>query len=201
MRTIGLGFILLLGLFTGACTQGGVTSYAVAPGQYRQAFEASRQVLRDERWLVERVDAAQGVLTTQRRADLPAGDAYGTLENVMNRQIRHVRITFVPADGASRPVPLPDPASPELSSTTPDLTEGDVPLVMRVRVLVERVQRPGQRPATNSIRLSSYAIDPELVARGQQPLHSEPAGEDQAMAAEIARAIAASAGLSAVARP
>lgn len=188
-------------LTLGGCAAGSAQC-AVPAGAYSATFEAARNVLRDERWLIERVDASAGVLTTQRRADLVVDDAAGTLENLANRQLRHVRITFEPAEGGAAPIPPADAQDPERTSLSPDLTAGDVPLVMKVSVLIERVQRPGRRVQSDSIRLTSYSSDPALAERGLEPQFAAAAGNDAVMAGNLARRIAERAGLrSDAARP
>lgn len=193
-------FISILGLACqclGGCA-GGADTFAVPAGQYDATFETARQVLRDERWLIERVDAQAGVISTQRRTDVLAGSFYFTVENLANRQQRFVRVLFAPQGGAAAPSPAPDPADPTLSSTSPDLTAAPVPLVMSVRVFIDRIEEPGRRLSTASTRLVSYTSDPVLIERGMEPSYRVAKGEDQPMAARIAQEIARRMGLSAV---
>jgi hypothetical protein len=58
--------------------------------------------------------------------------------------------------------------------------------VMRVSVLVDRVERPGWRASSKAVRLSSFAIDPERGSGDDVPSYITPAGEDRKFAERIA---------------
>lgn len=155
---------------------GRVTLPMVEPGQYRAVFNAARDVLVDQRLMLDRVDAELGVITTR-----PIDAALAGPEDFFNRQLRVVRVEFRPvgvsaADSVGRPA-----------------LDG-VPLELDVRVLVYRVQEPGWRPSATSVLLGTRATDPELVRRGLHPASTSPLREDEAasrrIAAEIMRAAA-----------
>lgn len=181
----------------------------IPAGDYARAFDAARHELRDAGFVLERVDAWSGVITT--RASTSAGFATPwssdqssigqELGDFAHRNRRIVRITFEPAPPAPPAPPTPptpsaangEPAAPRtepFAEPTTDLRAADTDLVMRIRVIVERVQQPGWRIDTSSIRQSSYATDPALVARGMQPTFAVPREEDPLLAARLARRIA-----------
>jgi hypothetical protein len=180
-----------------AAMLGGCASNAGAPpgvevsaAGYADAFEAARDVLRERRWLLERVDAPQGVLTTQPRSepglarpwDAPPGLDQAT-EDLLHRQQRVVRIAFVTRGMSDDHFPATDPQR--------DLLDEPVDTVMRVHVGVERIERPGQRVPVDAIRLASRTIDPELEAQGLLPRYVVELREDPRLGSDIEREIAA----------
>lgn len=176
----------------------------IPAGDYAAAFDAARHELRDAGFILERVDAWSGVITT--RASTSAGFATPwssdqssigqELGDFAHRNRRIVRITFEPAAPPAPPTSAAASAEPASPPTEPaaepvgDLRAAETDLVMRIRVIVERVQQPGWRIDTSSIRQSSYATDPALVARGMQPTFAVPREEDPLLAARLARRIA-----------
>src|SRR5690606_38676825 len=129
------------------CASGGPTEVAIGPGEYAAAFNAARDVLRDARFEIDRVDARAGVITT-----VPKTTTWRDLEDVLNRHGRRVRVSFDPAGEAAEPDTIRDL-----------LTEEPGELVMRVRVVVEREQRPGWRLESSAAHLSTRAGDPALA--------------------------------------
>jgi hypothetical protein len=87
-----------------------------------------------------------------------------------------VRISFEPpgpvAGGAADPH---DPAAGES--------------IMYVRVILDRIYRPGWRLSTTAINLSTRATDPALVQRSMQPRYDVAYDEDRLLAARITRDI------------
>lgn len=165
------------------------TTLRIPAGKYAAAFDAARHELRDAGFMLERVDAYTGIITTW-----PSGSAgfatpwsqdQSTVRQEFNdffqRHNRTVRITFEPAEPATLPA----------GENPPDLRALDADLLMRTRVVVERNYRPGWRINTTSIRHSTYATDPDLVARGMQPGYSVARAEDRLLAQRIAERIAA----------
>lgn len=139
---------------------------------YERAFQAARDELREQGYLLERVDVHAGVISTQRSG------AVRELNDLTSRQRHYVRVTFSPPAG-------------EIGGDT-SADAGVAPLgdrTMLVRVIVERVQRPGWRPSSVDARLTSTAIDPTLDARGLRPVYAVADDEDPALASRIARAI------------
>ncbi|MBX3404200.1 MAG: hypothetical protein KF699_12395 [Phycisphaeraceae bacterium] len=162
------------------------TTARIPAGQYAAAFDCARRELRDAGFTLERVDAWSGVITT--RPGTSAGfmtpwsghqsTVAQELGDFAHRHQRIVRITFEPAE--------PRDADPG------DLRAFDADLLMRTRVVVERVHVPHWRIDRSTIRHSSYATDPALVARGMQPSYAVPREEDPLLAARLTRRIIAS---------
>ncbi len=176
--------ILLLGGCTTVPDNGG--RFEVPGGRYAAAFDAARAALVDMRFELDRVDARVGVVQT-----LPKGTAgWATpwdqeqssieqeVEDVNNQQYRRVRVVFEPQEAAG--------GAPE----EVDLRVLGAPLSGRVEVYVDRVRRPGWRPATSAIRSSSYAEDPLLTGRSMWPRYTVPIRRDTALEARLAVEIA-----------
>lgn len=150
-------------------------------------FDLARDILREEGFVLDRVDAQGGVITT--RAKTTAGfatpwhsdqsTASQEVEDLASRQQRTVRITFEAPNGTM----FEDLRSAEAAGT--ESTE----LTMTVRVIVERMSRPGWRVNTTSVRLSSYCIDTELRDRGMAGQYAVAREDDQDLAERLANEI------------
>ncbi len=174
--------MLALGLlaFTAGCsTGGGPTTLSLAAGDqasYEAAFRAARDELRDQGYLLDRVDVIAGVITTQ-RTGTPRD-----LADLAHRQQHSVRVTFTPPAAEEAEAP---PGEGAFTSAAGGRT-------MQVRVIVDRIYRPGWRvPSSSSVRFSSVATNPELEARGLQPLYSTAIAEDRDLAAKLTADLAA----------
>lgn len=169
-----------------------ITSRRFTSGAYAGesgAFDLARDVLREEGFMLDRVDAAAGVITTRPKTtagvatpwDSEQSSAEQEIDDLANRQQRTVRITFEPVD---RPTPLATAAASGVAAATSEAPEPVADEVgwsdlrqtslsqiggemrMSVRVIVERLNRPGWRVNPVSVRLSTYAIDTDLRQRG-----------------------------------
>ena len=179
----------------GACSGTGPTTFDVAPAEYNRAFSEAREVLRDYHFTVQRVDAASVVITTQPKLTAGLGtpwdDEQSSLrdewEDFTNSQRRRVRITFEPKAASA----AADSTTTENLAGSPfiDLMHVNEPIIARVEVTVDRVERPGWRPATKSVRLSNRTRDPELEDRAMYPDYSVPERRDDALGARIVREI------------
>ncbi len=136
--------------------------FAVSAGSYDSAIDASRAVLADYGFELDRVDAAGGVVTTQdkRTAGLATpwdgeqSTARQEWEDFINRQSRQVRVVFEPADGGD--------------ATRGDLRDADasgVGIEGRVEVVLYRYNRAHRRLQTEAVYLSSYSGDPLMQRR------------------------------------
>src|SRR5204863_5465704 len=108
------------------------------------------------------------------------------IEDLVHNQQRTVRITF---EAPAFRSPLATPSAETPSAVAPDdagLAQRAGPMTMRVRVIEERIQRPGWRIGAASIRLSSRALDPELARRQMQPQYEVALSEDRVLGARIA---------------
>lgn len=158
----------------GGCASSIEPTVSLEASQYVPAFQAAREVLRAERYEIDRVDARAGVMSTQPNPTVLRG-----LDDFADRLRRVVRVEFVPATGHS------------LDPTRQDLTETGVPVIMHVRVTVQRVYYPGWRPSTCSVRLGGRHLDDDLVARDMQPTYEVGVREDEPLAGELAAKIMA----------
>lgn len=153
----------------------------LAPTQYEIGFNAVRDHLRRMGFTLERIDAAEGVITTRPRAsagllipwDLTQSDGVQERREALTPVERTVRVSFEPLAGG-RPIDQPEAA-----------------MEVRVRVGLARVRRPGFRASPVSIRLSGYAIDPKRYERGVGGRQAIPHGRDPALEERIASAIRA----------
>ena len=141
----------------------------IAAGEYQTAFAAARDVLRDNRFSLERVDAGAGVITTQRSTTMREA------VDVIQRRARFVVVSFAPAAGGSEPAG--------------DVRDANLPLAMTVKVVIERIEVPGWQIPPSSVRLASRTSDPEKAAAELEPLYTVAVGEDRELADAMAEQI------------
>ncbi len=208
MRTIPLMLLGLLLTLAGcqSAPPAGPTAFRLGSGTYEVAFNAARDVLSEYRFELDRIDARGGVLTTRPKATSGLATPWDReqvgldqeLEDLASQQQRRVRISFLP-EGSAAPAVGSAPDEPAEIVDVPveptvmpaDMLEYRGRVAMRVSVRVERLQRPGWRPGTKSVGLSTFTVDPELERRGQIPAYFEDLGEDRRLASKIASEIAA----------
>jgi hypothetical protein len=163
----------LIGML-GGCSVTGPAEFAVPAGEYAGAFSASREVLRECRFDLERIDAGEGVLSTLPKHssgiftpwDTEQSSIAAELDDSVNHQSRRVRIVFDPSDAPH-----------------------DAARTGRVEVVVYRLQDYSLRPSTRAIQFSTRAVDPLNSARGVYPQYEVPTTQDPAFASRLARAI------------
>jgi hypothetical protein len=176
-----LTLLVLWGLLAAGCSNAyRVPEFSVPAGGYAAAFDATREVLREYRFELERVDARAGVITT--RAKSTAGMATPwdreqttfkqEVEDLLNNQRRIARVQFR-AEGAEPGGPMPPEA----------------PLIGRVEVTVYRVQTPGLRPSSRAIVTTNAATDPELLSQRIGASFEVEEAEDRELAWRLARRI------------
>ena len=169
--------------FAGAVATAG-QDVRVDAGGYAALFDASRRVLRERGFVLERVDATQGVITTRPRDARPwpgvselrvtsAGDA---TEDLLNNQARRVRIVFVRADDTDATEPRP-----------PTPTDA---AIARVSVAIERAWTPTRRPEARVPTMTRNSEDPALSRRGMGGQWSGVVRQDEALAQLLAEQIA-----------
>lgn len=177
------------------------TGIIIPAGKYTQAFDAARDAVRELRFDLERVDARQGVLSTRAKPtdglatpwDLEQTTTEQELEDLVNQQSRKVRIVFT-ARGQTSPggattdelgdlPPLQDAPMPQ------DLLSHPGSVTMRVLVTRSRTQRPGWRLSTNSVRSSTFAIDPARGETADDAEFESPAGEDRDLATRVLESV------------
>lgn len=148
----------------------------------RGVFEVARETLRDNGYMLERVDAVSGVITTRPKTTAGIATPWHSdqstfeqeLSDFANRQQRIVRITFAPVGRTQH----------ELAPDDLRATAGQID--MTVRVVVERLNRPGRKVDTTSVRMSSYFTDTELESRGLSWQYAVADEEDRALAERLA---------------
>ncbi len=171
----------------------------VSAEQYDAAFEAAQETLRRLGFLLERVDARAGVITTRPKTTGGLATLWhreqatlgAEFEDALHRQRRTVRIEFAPETPPTGQAP-PSSVSPAAEAPT------DVPASptrLRVRVILERMNRPLHRIDTDSITSSTYAVDPYLPGRGTERDYAVPFAEDRELAQWIVDEIVDEAGL------
>jgi hypothetical protein len=164
----------------------------VPAANYAQTFEAAKATLREYRFVIERVDARAGVITTQAKGtaglitpwDKEQTTTRQELEELINQEVRTVRVEFIPVG-----TPEKDPViSARKATLTPadqanadliDLRDLGQDLQCRVIVAVDRLHRPGRLLSTKTIRGTRNYEDPDLNRRSIAPLSSESLGRDE----------------------
>ncbi len=186
--------VVVTGLWTGGCAAPGRGEVVIAPGDYPAAFEAAAEVIRDARFDMDRVDARAGVISSSPRVatgialpwDMAGSTPERQFEDLLNRHARRIRITFEPVEAMEG-----TGGAGGVGGAAPDLLAAEpMPLVMRVRVLVEREQRPGWRLDSTAISLSRRAGDPALAQRGMEPGYTVVVREDPDLGERLAERIA-----------
>ncbi len=174
-----MSVLMLIVLMLGGCAQTPDSSpLTISSARYAEAFDTARMVLRDNRFELNRVDAAEGVIVSSAHRsaglatpwDVDQSSFSQEAEDLLHRQQRVVRVTFERADGGS-----------SLSA------EGE--LVVRVGVVVQRLYQPGLRIATGALSRSSHARDPELIRRRMQPVYTVSRTKDPKLAARLVEQI------------
>lgn len=197
-----MGGLLASGCATRVATTAGQQATPLTAGQYSTTFDAARRVLRDRGFILERVDARAGVITTQPKTtaglatpwDREQQSLAQEAEDFLERQQRVVRITFQPeaADNSGTP---PADAPTAAAAAAPNLLENTSPIAMRVRVTIERVATPGRKLEPEAIKETSYWYDPALGARQMQPSYEVSVRRDEDGERRLTQLIAAEAGL------
>ncbi|MEO0511474.1 MAG: hypothetical protein AAF108_01065 [Planctomycetota bacterium] len=154
------------------------TRLTVPPGAYADAFRAVTRRLSRDGWMLDRIDAGAGEISTGPRRGAGLLTPFTRLGASLGDEVREtvqgterrVRVSFRTPEG------YPPSANPL------------GPMTARVDVLLSRVIRPGRRLSPVSIRLSSVARDP-LRRRPPDPVSI---GRDVAVEQELAERFAES---------
>ncbi len=191
-RAILLSGALLLGGCANqprASDAGGMTgapagAFHVRAGEYVTAFDRTRDRLRDLGFLLERVDAQAGVISTQPKGtggfatpwDREQSGLNEEFEDMFQRHRRVVRVEFTPAGVAPNPADLRD------------LRAEKGPIDAQITATVYRWNQPGWRLNTLAILDSSHTHDPALDERGMSS-YSVAVRQDTPLAAWIAERV------------
>lgn len=172
-------------LLTGcASSVDGPTEFTVAEGAYAEAFDATREVLREFDFTIDRVDAAAGVITTTPHFSQGLFEPWDHTqtgftqewEDALNSQAREVRVRFAPQSGEP--------------GTIEDLRAAAEPMVADVQVTLLRRHRTGRRLDSEDIASSSFYVDSDLRERGVVN-YLVPIRRDAKLEARLAAKIAA----------
>ncbi|MCC7387696.1 MAG: hypothetical protein IT431_02910 [Phycisphaerales bacterium] len=172
-----------MGLLSGCSTRtDGPRQFTLAPGQYPGAFDATRELLRDMRFDLERVDAAAGVISTTPHFsrgvfepwDSTQSSTTDEWEDAMNMQARAVRVSFT-QDGA-------EPADPEAQTTA------------GVWVTVYRFNRSGRRLDSEWVGGSTFSLDP-IQQKRYGASYLVPIRRDEALESRLADELMATLGI------
>ncbi|PHQ82821.1 MAG: hypothetical protein COB69_00575 [Phycisphaera sp.] len=170
--------------------------FIIEVGGYDAAFNQTRQELTSLGFILDRVDARAGVLTTKPLSsgglatpwDRQQTSLNSEIADLAHKQKRVVRVTFVPESAVDR---LPsDKAGSQIAGTqavrsTIDVSQ-DERLVGVVVVTIERLYRPYWRPSTVSVSSSSHTRDPSLGSRGMYRSFSVVTQRDHALEEKLA---------------
>lgn len=145
----------------------------VEGASYEEVFGAMREVIREYRFAINRVDGARGVITTYPKQTLGIGSPWDKeqttigqeFEDFANHQEREIRVQF--EEGAQ--------AGSVVRAT--------------IEVLVYRVHRPNWRVDSQSIRLSTHARSRDINGQIEPGSFREPIGQDQQLAHRLANEI------------
>lgn len=180
--------VLVGAILLGGCAAApGPGRFTIESGHYAEAFDAAREVLRSMRFVLERVDAREGVITTRPKPtaglvtpwDREQSSLTQEGEDFLNRQQRRVRISFAP-QGLTRE---------DLTEPWADLRAHAGPIDASVRVVVDRLYSPNWRVQSASLAQSRHAIDPALVRRHMQPGYAVAVRRDEALERRLAQRI------------
>ena len=145
----------------------------ISGASYEEVFGAMREVIREYRFAINRVDGARGVITTYPKQTLGAGSPWDReqttigqeFEDLANHQERAIRVQF--ENGAH---------SGSIVRAT-------------IEVLVYRVHRPNWRVDSQSIRLSTHARSRDINGQIEPGSFRESIGQDQQLAHRLANEI------------
>lgn len=197
--------VLIASLGLTGCASQTTSRLQLKPANYDTAFDATVAALRDEQFLLDRVDRRLGVITTKPRTASSALEPWKgdnstpaqALESTLQYERRIVRVEFDPLGGI-QPQASPSTLPPfgQVSPAEPFFVpaEHSGTLVLNVRCFVERSHRPGLQVPTVAVRHSDVTIDPSLKDRGMSSQFWEPVARDGYMETRLRRRIAKGAG-------
>ncbi|MBX3321683.1 MAG: hypothetical protein KF757_01700 [Phycisphaeraceae bacterium] len=151
---------------------------------YESAIGASRSVLRDAGFEIDRVDAEAGIITTLLKPTAgfatPWDGEQSTLgqetSDLLNQQHRSVTITFAS-----------DNPDADLRLTTE-------PIAARVDVVIYRIRTSGWKIETETISRSSFSRDPIAQSQGSPGRFAQPVKRDDKLAERLSARIQAAMG-------
>jgi hypothetical protein len=166
----------------GAMTASAPAPVLIQPGEYERVFNQAKDDLRGLGFILDRVDAQLGVITTMPKGsggiltpwDQEQSGIDDRLEDAVQKHRRVVRIDFSAVKTAGQP-------GDELA----DLRTEKGPIQAQVSVALYRIHTPGWRLNTQGILESTRTTDPQLSERGMGQ-YGVAIRQDDALARRIA---------------
>jgi len=165
------GAVLLIAVscLSGGCATSDSADINVTPGTYARTFDVARDVLREERYTLDRVDAVAGIITTQKSS------AVQEAWDIIQRRQRTIRVTAFDAKGGA------------IDSATQEASR--VASVLKVTAILELIEAPTWRVPNSSVRLSTRSSNADLAARDLEPIYAVEVGLADALAKRLAMLI------------
>ncbi len=159
----------------------GSPTLTIQAADYSLALDAAKQVLIDHRFVIDRVDARRGLITTLPKQtaglatpwDAEQSSTQQELSDLVNQQDRVIRIT------------LTKPAASKTNQSA------DAETTIHVQASIIRTRRPGWRLESESVRLSTHAATLDTNGQRAPAVLREPISEDTQLSSKIADAIQA----------
>ncbi|MEM9083049.1 MAG: hypothetical protein AAGB34_05580 [Planctomycetota bacterium] len=149
----------------------------IEAGHYKEAFALAKDVLRDNGFRIDRVDAAGGIIRSSPAISSGLATPWikhstgirGSFDDTLNRERRVTVLRFSPNDGVR----------------ADDLRAYEGPLELRVEVQLQRVYEPGRRHSSNGVLLSSTTTGDTWQNQSLQPAFAVVVGTDVALAERL----------------
>lgn len=191
--------IMLLGVALVGCAPSGPRVFTFEASSYPAVFDAAREEIRGALFELNRVDARNGVISTELKEtgglatprDLEQQTLGQEWQDLVNDQLREVRVWFRPVGAEpAREADEVDPGA-DLREMASDTGEMEA----TVEVILHRRRQPGWQVETESIRRSGRYTTPEFGRRQMYAGSTTPIRRDDAFARELAQRIVERAGV------
>ncbi len=191
-RGFFFGYLIVAAACLSACTGGrSEPAFTLHREDYPRAFDAARETLLHAGFTLERVDAAEGLISTTPKGsaglltpwDTQQSSLTDELDDFINDQRRRVWIEFIPLTAPTEDEGLPPGVPVEVHPIAGETLEA------RVRVVIERRLTPGRTIEPASIRRSGRFVDPSLGPRQMLPVAWIPIRTDPELARRLSAQI------------
>jgi predicted nucleic acid-binding Zn-ribbon protein len=191
--------VMLLGLVLGGCSPAGPRVFTFEASSYPAVFDAAREEIRGARFELNRVDARNGVISTELKEtgglatprDFEQQSLGQEWQDLLNDQLREVRVWFRPV--GEEPAREADEVDPGADLRA--MASGGGEIEATVEVILHRRRQPGWQVETESIRRSGKYTTPEFGRRQMYAGSTTPIRRDDDFARELARRIVERAGV------
>ncbi len=187
------------------CAPTGPRAFTFEASSYPAVFDATREEIRVARFELNRVDARNGVISTELKETgglaTPRDSEQQTLgqewQDLLNDQLREVRVWFRPVGGVGG---VGAESAREADEVEPgadlrEMASGTVAMEATVEVILHRRRQPGWQVETESIRRSGKYTTPEFGRRQMYAGSTTPIRRDDDFARELTQRIMKRAGL------